>query len=1001
MSNQNLEVKVNAFLNAVELLFHSNNPQQKKRANKFLIELEKNSDSWDVSFQILQKDNLQEEVYFNALQILKNKIKFDFGNFIENPAYIQNLLTFFESNIDKFKKAKNYLLMNYCDCIGKAFLFTGEKFKEILIKFINKLSGQNNDINGLICLLLIFNYLSENCHDEKIVIDKKSREQIISCVKNIAGDVFQFIIFLINKLEENDIKKNLSLKKFISSQILETIINYINFPLNEKTMLKFNNEYFPIVNFIFQISDENLEKQSECICSLLTFPLQKENMSNLTQYIFSKILSLKDFFYKSFDTINNEQICFYIDVFTNMVGNNLNEILKNKRYDLIQIIIDMIKKSPVLKIDVILDFFGSLNDVFEEKNFTINDIKINMPNLFESLIKNLIALTKFDDNVFKKLNVSKIKKLKDDDEYNNTLDYRHSIKGFLEDFSNIYGFNFIFNDIIYPEFNNIIMNIKQNQKDISLWCKLENILYILSCIIIILDMKNKENNENIFVNLNTLFYTIFDIPKEFGQIIRTITELLENCPKDIFTEKELLFKIFKFLVDGLDNKLLLKYCSRSAKSFLSNNKKLMSEFKIDLMGLYNDKLKNNALLDEKYIDIIEGLIEVVCYSDKKETNISKNDDIIQKCIIEIMKPWVLYLKEAKKLFENNNIKISKANYDSLNQLLIILKYTSKSIFEGINEAYINIMLEIFKEIYPEIMFIFNKYLTDSDVVENIIQFLKIFIKGLNKNFIQYIPNFIECLIFGYKTKPISSYLYGYEILISVFPTESSDSIKTILNNAFNNFCQITLHGYIKNKANEDDILDIISDFYGLLYRILKKNPTILLDSNLFDEIIKSSLDNFNLEDIEIAKNIISFLSRLISYEDLEYFKDIKNNNINIYEKYKNIIQKNIENNSLLFCEKILKTYLYVPAESILEYITDLFKDFITYQKNLVINGMKNYIKYISNDILTNKEKEEFILLIQNFQIKKNSEKEFDKFINNFENRCESKQIRDKGESQMK
>ena len=165
MSNPNLEVKVNAFLNAVELLFHSNNTQQKKKANKFIIELEKNSDSWDVSFQILQRDNLQEEIYFNALQILKNKIKFDFGNFIENPIYIQNLLNFFESNIDKFKKAKNYLLINYCDCIGKAFLFTGDKFKEILIKFINKLSGQNSDINGLICLLLIFNYISENCHD--------------------------------------------------------------------------------------------------------------------------------------------------------------------------------------------------------------------------------------------------------------------------------------------------------------------------------------------------------------------------------------------------------------------------------------------------------------------------------------------------------------------------------------------------------------------------------------------------------------------------------------------------------------------------------------------------------------------------------------------------------------------------------------------------------------------------------------------------------------------
>ena len=996
MSNPNLEVKVNAFLNAVELLFHSNNTQQKKKANKFIIELEKNSDSWDVSFQILQRDNLQEEIYFNALQILKNKIKFDFGNFIENPIYIQNLLNFFESNIDKFKKAKNYLLINYCDCIGKAFLFTGDKFKEILIKFINKLSGQNSDINGLICLLLIFNYISENCHDEKIVIDKKSREQIISYVKNIAGDVFQFIIFLINRLDENDIKNNLSLKKFISSQILETIINYINFPLNEETMLKFNNEYFPIVNFIFQINEENLDKQSDCICSLLTFPLQKENMNNLTQYIFSKIISLKDIFYKSFNIIDNEQINFYIDVFTNFVGNNLNEILLSKKYELIKIIIDMIKKCPVLKIDVILDFFGNLNEIFEQNNLSINDINKNIPNLFQDLIKNLIILTKFDDDVFKKLNISKLKALKDDDEYNNTLDYRHSIKNFLEDFCNIYGFNYIFNDIIYQEFNNIILNIKQNQKDISSWCKLENILYILSCIIIILDIKKEENNKNILINLNTLFYTILEIPKEFVHIIRTITELLENCPKEIFIEKELLLKIFKFLVNELDNKLLLKYCSRSAKALLRHNKKIMSEFKVDLMGLYNDKLKNNALLDEKYIDIIEGLIEVICYSNKD--NISQNDDILKKCIIEIMKPWVLYLKDAKKLFENDNTKISKENYDSLNQLLIILKYTSKSIFEGIDEKFMDIMLEIFKEIYPDIMFVFSKNLTDADIIENIIQFSKIFIKGLNNNFIQYIPNFTECLIIGYKTKPISSYLYGYEILISIFKTDSSDSLKELLNNAFNNLCDITLHGYIKNKCDENAILDILSDFYGLLYRILKKNPTILLDSNLIDEIIKLSLDNKNLDDIEISKNIISFLNRLIAYEDLQYFKDIKKNNISKYQKYKIIIQQKIENHSLPLCEKILKMYLDVPTESVLEYITDLFKDFITYHKNLVINGMNNYIKIISNDILTNKEKEEFIFLIQNYE---NKYKEFDEFINNFENRCESKQIRDKGESQMK
>ena len=997
MSNQNLEVKVNAFINAVQLLFHSNNSSQKKKANKFIIDLEKNSDSWDIAFQVLQKDKLSDEVYFNALQILKNKIKFDFGNYIENPMYIQNLLNFFENNIDKFKNSETYLLINYCDCIGKAFLFTGDKFKEILIKFINKLSGQNTDIKGLLSLLLIFNSINENSMDDKIVIDKKSREQIISCIKNIAGDIFQFIIFMINKLEEDDIKNNLKLKKLITDKILETIINYINFPINEDTILKFNNDYFPIVNFIFQISQDNLQKQSECICALLEFPLYKDNMRNLSQFIFSKILLLKDIFYQSYNSLDNEQISFYIDVFTNMVQNNLKEILDEKRYDLIQIIVDLIKKCPPMKIELILQFFECLNQGLYEKNYTIQDLAINFKNIFIALIKNFISLMEFDVEIFKKLNTSKTKEFKNDDIYNDTMDYRHFIQPFFEDFCLNYGFNFIFNEIIYPEFNIIILNIKQNQKDISLWCKLENILYSISCIMRVINIKEKEKNEKIFDNLNIVFYTAIDIPKEFVQIVRTITRIIEDSPEGLFSEKDLLLKCFKYLVDGLNNKLLLKYCSRSAKTLLNKNKKIMSEFKIDLMSLYNEKLKNNVLLNDKYIDIIEGLIEVICYSENNNSN-NTNDDIIKKCIVEIMKPWVLYFKEAKKLFDgnNNSNNISKDNYKSLNNLLIILKYTSRSIFESLKKENKNIMLEIFIELWPDIFFIFNKISTDSDLVENIIQFIKIYIKGLDINFMQFIPNYLECIINGYKLKPISSYLYGFEILISIDQLVNSEQILPILNNSFNQLCQITLHGYIKNVKEKDDLIEIISDFYGLLFRILKHYPPILLNSELFEDIIKSGFDNYNNnEEIEMSKNIFSFFRKIISYETLSFFKKIKDKDINIYQKYKNIIQKKLENCSLLLCEKILKTFLDVPVESILEYNNDLLKDFIIYQKDLVINGMKYYIKYISNDILTNKEKEEFIFLIQNFETK---EEEFDEFINNFENRCESKQIREKGKS---
>ena len=983
MSNQNLEVKVNAFLNAVQLLFHSNNKDQKNKANKFLIELEKNADSWDIAYQVLLKDNLPEEVYFNALQILKNKIKYDFGNYVENPEYIEKLLFFLLSNIDKFKNAKHYLLINYCDCIGKAFLFTGDKFKTILLNFTNKLYGQNSDINSLISLLLIFNFMSETCYDDRMVIDNNSRNIFKNNITSISGDVFQFIIFMINKLKE--IQNDNNLKKFITNQILETLINYISIKLDENIILKFNKEYLPIIDFIFQINEENLEKHSECICYLLQLPLYEDKMRNLAQIMFSKILSFKDIFYKSMDSLDTEQSSFYVDVFTSMLENNLEQIFKEKRYDLIQIIVDITKKCPPIKINYICEFFEKLNEYLYELNYTIEQVMELFKNMFIQLIHNFIFLTKFEDDIFKELNISRTKNLENKDEYNYTIDYRLPIKELLEDFTLNYGFDFIFGDIIFPEFSNIVSKIKENPKNISLWNKLENILYIFSCISKEIDPKNKSFN-----NVIRLFYTIFEIPKDFSQITRTITDIIDYCPKIFSTDKELLLKGFEYLVLGLQNNLTLRYCSKTAKIFLKNNKELMSEKKINLISLYDKEFKDKILLSEKYLDIIEGLLEVITYS--KNDNDTKDDEIIKKSIVEIFKPWFLYLQEAKKLIDNNKSLHGK-DKNKFNELLIILKLTSKAAFEGLSNKNKNIMYEIFWEIWPLLIFFLNKMYSKSDTVENIIQLIKIYMRGLGNNFIKFIPEYVDCIIKGYKSTPISSYLYAFEILVAAFCEENNQQLASLLNNTFNNICQITLDGYIKNEFDLNVLVEIGYDFFGMLFRILQKCPTILFDSPLFKNIINSALVYFNTDQIQDVKNIITFFQLILSYETLPKFKDLQKEDNMLYEKYKNIVQNQINNFGLPLCEKILNSFVDAPTEGVIEYIIDLFKDFILYQKPLLLKGMEFHLKKISNDILTNKEKEEFINLINNFNIK---EKDFDRFIENFNNRCISKQIRDKG-----
>ena len=193
MENQNnQESKINAFLEAVNYLFHSNDKDLKVKANKFLIDFEKSSESWDISYQVLLKDNLPDEAYYNALNILKNKIKYDFGIYSENPEYIEKLLTFFLDNIDKFKKMKNFILINYCDCIGKAFAFTEDKFNTLLQKFTMKLSGQNADIDSLLSLLLIFNFICETKFEKKIVVDNNLKLIFSENIKKIFDDVFKF-----------------------------------------------------------------------------------------------------------------------------------------------------------------------------------------------------------------------------------------------------------------------------------------------------------------------------------------------------------------------------------------------------------------------------------------------------------------------------------------------------------------------------------------------------------------------------------------------------------------------------------------------------------------------------------------------------------------------------------------------------------------------------------------------------------------------------------------
>ena len=982
MTTQNQESGINSFLEAVNCLFHSNNSELKQKANKFLVEFESKPESWDISYQILLKDNLSDEVYYNALNILKNKIKYDFGNYSENPEYIEMLLSFFLNNIDRFKKTKHFILINYCDCIGKAFLFTGDKFKPLLKNFTLKLSGQNTDIDNLISLLLIFYFLCDTKFNKRMVIDDKSRLIFSNNIIDIADDVFKYIIFMINKQSTIE---NKILKKFISKQILETINIYLYLDFGEKIIIKFNNEYLPIIDFIFNIDEENLDIYSESICGLLNLPLNKKNMRNLAQIIFSKVLKFKEVFYKSIESLDDEQSSFYIDVFSLMIENNFKDIFKEKRFDLFQIIVDLIRKCPEKKIYTLVDFFIHLNEFLYEQNYELKTIMDNFKTLFTHAILNFICLTKFDDEIFSKLNVSKTKELQNNDEYNMALTFRSATPELLKDFVQNYGIDFVFDDILYPEFEKVILKIKENRNNVNNLCKLENLLYIFSFI-----PKYINIEEPSFEKMLNIFKYIFEIPQEYIQIVRTITEILDNCSGILSDSKELVIKGFQYLIKGMDNNLIIKYCSVSAEKLLSSNREQMSELRKDLIYLYENKIKNNVLANEKYLYILSGLTIAVSYTDKKQEK--ENYDIIKKSLVQLMNQWVIYLQQAKTALEKNNI-FSPEEEENLNKILTILKTISSSAFESLYKSHKKIMYEVLVELYPSLIYILQKLLTNSIIVEKIIQLIKVYMRGLGDNFIKFIPDYVKCVIEGYKLSPISSYLYAFEVLVSTFPNRREEELVNILNSTFKELCNITLTNYLKNIFDLDIHVQIGEDFYGMLYRIMKDSPLIILESDILEQLINTSLMFMTTSQLQIAKNIMIFIKYFIRFQQSEYIEELTVRDKNLAEKCISIIQSQMKKFSSLLCQKILEIYVNTSVEQTLEQVTTLLEEFVFCNRNLAVKGMTLYLKDFPNDILTNKEKSEFIDLIENYNKK---EEEFNRFIDNLINRCIGKQIRNRG-----
>lgn len=449
----------------------------------------------------------------------------------------------------------------------------------------------------------------------------------------------------------------------------------------------------------------------------------------------------------------------------------------------------------------------------------------------------------------------------------------------------------------------------------------------------------------------------------------------------------MLFKAFNYLMDRLDNPLVLKYCSVSCKDLLINNKQILSTKKHDLVNLYNTKIKDKALVNLKYLSLQEGIIQVICYSSAE----NYNKESIRANIVEMMKTWIIYLNEVeKKITAQDPSNLTKQEILAILQLLDVLKSFSRGCFEGLDNSNLSIMAEIFKEIWPKIKIIINAFSTKSDIIEGIIQLTKYFMRGMKDDFKIYLEEYIKCLIDGYKLAPISSYIYGFEVLLTVFSKDSS--VRTIIDNLFSEFCQITFDNYLTSLSDLTVSCELGEDFFGMLNRLVKLNPFVFFDSPQIEKIIQLCVGNIGINEIELGKSIIMLLCKILTYYKLPEFAGVDQEVINMYARKINII---VIKYSDEIVRQILQTFYEVPPASITDLLKDLVFDLILYSGELALKTFEKHLVSLPSDCLTDKEKENFISYIRNY-----NEEKLDQLLDRLIKRCQNKHIRGKNSSKV-
>lgn len=379
------------------------------------------------------------------------------------------------------------------------------------------------------------------------------------------------------------------------------------------------------------------------------------------------------------------------------------------------------------------------------------------------------------------------------------------------------------------------------------------------------------------------------------------------------------------------------------------------------------------LKNEVYRNILEGIVEVLC--------ISKDYEELKSYLVTFLVPWIEQLSLAKKKVEEQG-ELTGEEVEILIDLFELIKIIVRSAYSTLSHENIVIMTQIFNELWPLITFFFKKF-NNQDLVESMTQVIKHFMRGMNEDFKKYLEEYMNLILEGYKIVPISSYIYSVEIIASVFANDSS--MKEILKMLLKEICQITCNNYLTTFADFENNPQLTEDFFGLIYRMLRLNPFIILDSDILESLFVLSINTITVSHIDSAKNISHFIEKIITFYNHNKIKNLDNQQLTIYYDKVRALVKNYGECLVM---AIINYTLTSPPQILFDLIKEILKQLMQNFTEETTIWFQKAIQPVPHDCLTNKEKEKFIKLISAY-----NDDQMDDMLQNFYKRCIRRELR--------